>query len=279
MTIENAETSSKRSRRKIENPQPNQSLIRALEERDWSQQELADALGTDARNVGRWIRGEYQPQTVHREKLKEVLNKTEEELGLSRKEVFEKQPDEPEYPPQNEADLEHPLQSSVAQQSRISEEPAEASSAQIVQEFGFLQRKSVHSSPKLLLRVSLVLPVFLFLVASAAVFYEVHTTKQACGWLKVAEQAKQFETVILWEHPCNEEVHAELIAKVEGQFKLTLYGENKQIFLISLSRHLLAGQYVNTPNYNGYGPYMTSSSYAAIKGSALSQLALSSGSP
>jgi ribosome-binding protein aMBF1 (putative translation factor) len=42
-------------------PTPNQRLRRERERRAWSQQELADEVGTTPLNVGRWERGVTQP--------------------------------------------------------------------------------------------------------------------------------------------------------------------------------------------------------------------------
>src|SRR6266566_2209558 len=61
---------------------PNERLRRARHLKDWTQSELAEALGTDFETVSRWERGITIPGAYFREKLCSVLDKTPEELGL-----------------------------------------------------------------------------------------------------------------------------------------------------------------------------------------------------
>jgi tetratricopeptide (TPR) repeat protein/transcriptional regulator with XRE-family HTH domain len=51
-------------------------------DRGWSQQELADQVGTTHVNVSRWERGETFPSLFFRKRLCEVFDKTPAELGL-----------------------------------------------------------------------------------------------------------------------------------------------------------------------------------------------------
>jgi len=71
-------------------PTPNHRLRRERERRAWSQQELADEVGTTPLNVGRWERGVTQPNPYFRRKLSEVFGKSAQELGL----VSTKEPDD-----------------------------------------------------------------------------------------------------------------------------------------------------------------------------------------
>ncbi|MBA2679359.1 MAG: helix-turn-helix transcriptional regulator [Ktedonobacteraceae bacterium] len=54
---------------------PNTQLVRERLKRHWSQQELADHLGTTKVNVSRWERGVTFPGLYFRQKLCEVLEK------------------------------------------------------------------------------------------------------------------------------------------------------------------------------------------------------------
>ncbi|HCI81473.1 MAG TPA: hypothetical protein DHW02_17495, partial [Ktedonobacter sp.] len=63
-------------------PTPNQRLRRERDRRMWSQQELADRVGTTPLNIGRWERGVTQPGPYFRQKLCEVFEKSTYELGL-----------------------------------------------------------------------------------------------------------------------------------------------------------------------------------------------------
>src|SRR5215470_12373425 len=61
---------------------PNQRLRYERERRGWSQQELADQVGTTPLNISRWERGETIPGPHFRLKLSEVFGKSPYELGL-----------------------------------------------------------------------------------------------------------------------------------------------------------------------------------------------------
>ncbi len=61
---------------------PNQHLRYERERRGWSQQEVADKVGTTPLSVSRWERGETVPGPHFREKLGEVFGKSPYELGL-----------------------------------------------------------------------------------------------------------------------------------------------------------------------------------------------------
>ena len=49
---------------------------------NWSQDEVADKIGSDPKTVGRWERGESFPRPYHRQKLVDLYGKSAEELGL-----------------------------------------------------------------------------------------------------------------------------------------------------------------------------------------------------
>ena len=66
-------------------PIPNQKLRHERERRAWSQQEVADKVGTTPLNVGRWERGITSPGPYFRQKLCEVFEKTPQALGLVHK--------------------------------------------------------------------------------------------------------------------------------------------------------------------------------------------------
>ncbi|GAC1348489.1 MAG: FxSxx-COOH system tetratricopeptide repeat protein [Ktedonobacteraceae bacterium] len=61
---------------------PNQRLSREREQRGWSQQKLADQIGTTPVNVSRWERGLTSPSPYFRHKLCELFGKYAQELGL-----------------------------------------------------------------------------------------------------------------------------------------------------------------------------------------------------
>ncbi len=65
-----------------EKPTPNQQLRYERIRRGWSQQELADEIGTTPINIGRWERGVTLPGPHFRRKLCVVFEKTAQELGL-----------------------------------------------------------------------------------------------------------------------------------------------------------------------------------------------------
>jgi transcriptional regulator with XRE-family HTH domain len=61
---------------------PNVFLKRARELRGWSQEHLAQEIGTTHKIVGRWERGESTPTPYYRTKLCVLFGKNAEELGL-----------------------------------------------------------------------------------------------------------------------------------------------------------------------------------------------------
>jgi tetratricopeptide (TPR) repeat protein/transcriptional regulator with XRE-family HTH domain len=63
-------------------PSVNSRLREARLERGWSQQELADLVGTTPVNVSRWENGSNFPVPYYRQKLSEALGKTLAELDL-----------------------------------------------------------------------------------------------------------------------------------------------------------------------------------------------------
>ncbi|HEU5376179.1 MAG TPA: tetratricopeptide repeat protein [Ktedonobacteraceae bacterium] len=64
-------------------PQPRVRLTEARNARRWSQQEVADNLGTTYVNVSRWERGITRPSPYFRKKLCALFGKTEPELDLA----------------------------------------------------------------------------------------------------------------------------------------------------------------------------------------------------
>src|SRR5579884_1471535 len=76
-------------------PLPNQHVRYERERRGWSQQEVADKVGTTPLNVSRWERGETIPGPHFRAKLSEVFEKSPYELGL----VSERPPTSPSSEP------------------------------------------------------------------------------------------------------------------------------------------------------------------------------------
>jgi transcriptional regulator with XRE-family HTH domain len=63
-------------------PLPKQHLRQERERRSWSQQDVADKVGTTQLTVGRWERGITMPGPYYRQKLCEIFEKTAQELGL-----------------------------------------------------------------------------------------------------------------------------------------------------------------------------------------------------
>jgi tetratricopeptide (TPR) repeat protein/transcriptional regulator with XRE-family HTH domain len=66
-------------------PQPRLRLAEARLSRDWSQQEVAQHIGTTYVNVSRWERGVTKPTPYFRRKLCHLFGKTEQELDLEGK--------------------------------------------------------------------------------------------------------------------------------------------------------------------------------------------------
>jgi transcriptional regulator with XRE-family HTH domain len=57
-------------------------LVEARKRQQWSQQEVADRLGTTQHNVSRWERGETRPGAYFRAKLCALFGMSAEELDL-----------------------------------------------------------------------------------------------------------------------------------------------------------------------------------------------------
>src|SRR5436853_6206128 len=66
----------------ITDPQPRLRLTEARILRGWSQQDVADRIGTTHVNVSRWERGITKPTPYFRRKLCSLFGKTEQELDL-----------------------------------------------------------------------------------------------------------------------------------------------------------------------------------------------------
>lgn len=79
---------------------PNQMLRRARELRGWTQQELADRLGTTPLAINRWEQGKTFPSSFYRTKLCEVFEASTEALGLVRETLLEAIVQEEEPPAQ-----------------------------------------------------------------------------------------------------------------------------------------------------------------------------------
>ncbi len=62
---------------------PNAYLRNARSDRKWTQQKLADRVGTTKINISRWENGATFPSRYFRQRLSEVFGKTPDELGLS----------------------------------------------------------------------------------------------------------------------------------------------------------------------------------------------------
>jgi tetratricopeptide (TPR) repeat protein/transcriptional regulator with XRE-family HTH domain len=66
----------------ISDPQPRLRLIEARVVRQWSQQDVADRIGTTHLNVSRWERGITKPGPYFRRRLCTLFGKSEQELDL-----------------------------------------------------------------------------------------------------------------------------------------------------------------------------------------------------
>src|SRR5262249_51872412 len=64
-------------------PQPRLRLTEARRERKWSQQDVADRIGTTHLNVSRWERGITKPGPYFRSRLCSLFGKSEQELDLA----------------------------------------------------------------------------------------------------------------------------------------------------------------------------------------------------
>ena len=67
---------------KTKNKQPNARLRFEREVRGWTQQYVAEHLGTDMNIVSRWECGERKPGPYYRQKLIELFGKSAFELGF-----------------------------------------------------------------------------------------------------------------------------------------------------------------------------------------------------
>src|ERR687888_24955 len=65
---------------------PNQELIDARLRQGWSQQELADRIGTTSVNISRWERGATSPSPYFRQQLCALFKTPAQELGFLPKE-------------------------------------------------------------------------------------------------------------------------------------------------------------------------------------------------
>ena len=73
-------------------PIPRLRLTEARRQRQWSQTELAEQVGTTQVNVSRWERGITKPTPYFRKKLCVLFGKTPYELGLSGEQTVEPPP-------------------------------------------------------------------------------------------------------------------------------------------------------------------------------------------
>src|ERR1700680_1968756 len=81
-------------------PIPNHTLRDERIRHGWSQQDVADRVGTTPNNVGRWERGETVPGPYFRQQLCGVFEKSSSELGF-----IEERPGEPAQQQQERAFL------------------------------------------------------------------------------------------------------------------------------------------------------------------------------
>src|SRR5437588_9842905 len=63
-------------------PSLNARLREARDEQGWSQQKLADLVGTTPVNISRWENASHLPSPYYRERLSAVFATTPAELGL-----------------------------------------------------------------------------------------------------------------------------------------------------------------------------------------------------
>ncbi|GAC1622051.1 MAG: hypothetical protein NVS4B11_15640 [Ktedonobacteraceae bacterium] len=61
---------------------PRSLLVEARKDKEWSQREVADLIGTTYVNISRWERGLTKPSSYFRSRLCKLFGKTEEELDL-----------------------------------------------------------------------------------------------------------------------------------------------------------------------------------------------------
>ena len=70
---------------------PNKKLSMEREKRGWTQQFVADHIGSTKLSVGRWERGETTPRTFYQQRLCELFGLSPIELGLETLHEGEKQ--------------------------------------------------------------------------------------------------------------------------------------------------------------------------------------------
>src|SRR5258708_21322014 len=70
-------------------------LIEERKRRQWSQQEVANLLGTTRHNVSRWESGTTTPGPYFRARLCELFGKKPQDLGLSTNQISGEQPPPP----------------------------------------------------------------------------------------------------------------------------------------------------------------------------------------
>ena len=66
----------------MEEKRPNQKLRRERELRGWSQQTVAERVGTTEQMVCRWEKGEHKPNRHFQTQLCQLFGKNAEELGF-----------------------------------------------------------------------------------------------------------------------------------------------------------------------------------------------------
>src|SRR5512135_3435112 len=71
--------------KKSKDANPNINLKQAREKRGWTQQEVADQIGTTPGTYSRWERGTSFPSSKSRMDLCALFGKSEQELGLDEK--------------------------------------------------------------------------------------------------------------------------------------------------------------------------------------------------
>jgi len=70
----------------MEEKVPNLKLRNARTRNSWTQQDVADRIGTTPLSVGRWERGEAFPSAYYRQRLCDLFGMSPEELGLTEEE-------------------------------------------------------------------------------------------------------------------------------------------------------------------------------------------------
>jgi transcriptional regulator with XRE-family HTH domain len=70
----------------MEEKVPNRKLRNARIGNNWTQQDVADRIGTTPLSVGRWERGEAFPSAYYRQQLCDLFGMSSEELGFTEEE-------------------------------------------------------------------------------------------------------------------------------------------------------------------------------------------------